>query len=503
MSDVPFRDALRPGMMPTRTKIVATVGPASESSETIQRMIEAGVSVFRFNFSHGTLEEHALRLQRVRELAAQLDAPVAVLGDLQGPKIRIGKVPGGGIHVGTGTTIIIQREAMLAVAESDTQVRFSSTTPSIIDDVQVGQRLLINDGAIRTLVVEASRDELTCTVTHGGEISSGKGINLPDTDLSLSTISPRDRECITWAVDHELDYLALSFVRSPADIQELRAAINQRMKESDIESRRLPIIAKIEVPRALNAIEDIVQETDAIMVARGDLGVEMDLAEVPVIQKRLSLLAQHYGTPCIVATQMLESMMHQPVPTRAEANDVANAIFDQVDAVMLSGETAVGEYPVITVEHMARIARNAEAYLATLGGKSSPPSHLQALKHRTAAMAHGTWNAARDAGACAVVVWSEEGTGARLLSQNNFHVPIFAVTSDLRAARIMQLLRGVQPICMELPPESIDQFERTMDAILLERGVARQGECYVMMAGEPLGVSGVTDTVRLHYIGEA
>jgi len=482
---------------PALTKIVATLGPASSDESTIRKLIEAGVSVFRLNFSHGTVEDQTARAKTVRAVAEELGRPTALLGDLQGPKIRVGKVKEGGIEVATGATVVFRRGHGLATGEGK-PLHFGCTYPGLIDDVQPGQRLLVNDGAIRTLVVAKRADELECTVTVGGLITSNKGINLPDSSLNVEPMSERDWDQAKWAIEHDLDFLALSFVRCAADVIGLRDGL----KGLSGGSSSIRIIAKIELPSAVTQVESIIEAADGIMVARGDLGVEMELARVPVIQKQLLKAAQSFGKPCIVATQMLESMIGSPSPTRAEASDVAGAIMDGADAVMLSGETAVGKYPVLAVENMRRIAEFTEQHLATLPKDASPPQRLMESRYRTAALTHGVWTVAHDIGAKFVVVWSQQGGGARYLSQNNFCVPIVAITSDDRAARQMQLLRGVVPVRMPVP-ESLARFTAMVDAYLLETSWAQGGDPCVLVAGCPLGVTGVTNTLALHWIGNA
>ncbi|UCD75882.1 MAG: pyruvate kinase [Phycisphaerales bacterium] len=487
---------------PPLTKIIATLGPASSTEDTIGDLIRAGVSVFRLNFSHGRLEEHQRILKLVRKVAAALGQSTAVLGDLQGPKIRVGEVAEPGVELAEGATVVFQREPIVARPAADGGVqRFSATCEEVIDDPESGQRLLINDGAVRLLIIAKTDDELTCTVTHGGLVTSGKGINLPDTDLSLGPLGERDWRHVRWAIENDLDFLALSFVRSDDDVRELAAGIQRIAAELERSSFRLPIIAKIEIRKALEEIESIVEQADAVMVARGDLGVEMDLAQVPVIQKRLMAIASDFGKPCIVATQMLQSMITEPVPTRAEANDVAGAMFDRADAVMLSGETAVGKYPVLAVHNITRIARFTEAYLATLPADPSPPERLIASRYHGPGLAHGVWTICQDITAKCVVVWSQGGDGARYLSQNNFLVPIVAVTSDERIARQMQLLRGVIPLRMD-PPPTFDEFEAAIDEHLRHAHGIKNGESCLIVAGEPLGAVGVADHIMIHAVGE-
>lgn len=485
---------------PPLTKIIATIGPASASAETIGKLIEAGVSLFRLNLSHGRPEHHHNAVQTVRQVAESLDAPTAILADLPGPKIRISQMPEGGIMASTGATIHIVRSE-----ESDIDgsvIRLGTSCECIVDDVQPGERVLINDGAVRMLVVDKTPDAAICTVTHGGLLTSRKGVNLPDSTLSMPSITDLDWRATRWAIEHGVDLLALSFVRSGDDVRELLRGIGEITTTLERPAFRMPVVAKIETPSAVCNIEDILEVADGIMVARGDLGVEMDLARIPVIQKQLMQRADHHGKPCIVATQMLESMVNAPVPTRAEASDVAGAIFDGVDAVMLSGETAIGQFPVVAVEQMARIAHFTEAHLATLPQRTSAPQKLIESRYRTAALAHGVWTVAQDIDARFVVVWSQQGGGARYLSQNNFRIPIFAVSSDERAARRMQLLRGVTPIHMPVP-ESVEQFANAVDEHLTSRGLASVGDLYVLVFGKPLGMEGVTDSLMVHAVGSA
>jgi pyruvate kinase len=509
------------------TKIVATVGPASSDGATIGKLIQAGVGVFRLNFSHGTLEDHSQRTQTIRDVAAQLGRPIAIMGDLQGPKIRVGQISGDGIDVEPGSTVVFRRGEFVASAPpAGEPILLASTYARLVDDVQPGHRVLINDGAVRLLALAKRRDEIECAVTAGGagRITSGKGINLPDTHLNVETLSDRDWHHVQWAVTRDLDFLALSFVRTAEDVMKLREGLSEMAsrrkptgsqrgharddgdREACLGERQmtadspLRIIAKIELPTAVQNIESIIQVSDGIMVARGDLGVELDLARVPVIQKQLIAVADAWGKPCIIATQMLESMTRSPAPTRAEANDVATAIVDGADAVMLSGETAVGNYPALAVEYIRRIALATEQYVAALGPTPSPPQKIIESRYRTAALAHGAWTIAQDLQAKFVVVWSQLGGGARHLSQNKFSIPILAISSDDRAARQMQLLRGVTPLRMPVP-DNLAHFTRMVDDYLTATGWAEPGDLCILMAGMPIGESGVTNALAIHTIG--
>ncbi len=487
----------------TLTKIIATLGPASVGPDVLIRLIEEGVRVFRINFSHGTFDDFEKSLRAVRRASEQLGIPVGVLGDLSGPKIRIGKVCDAGVILATGEQVLFQRQPIVAGVEGCESVTFSTTYPSFLDDVQPGHRLLIDDGAVRMLVVDKQGDgdeeRLSCSVTVGGRVTSSKGINLPDTPVSAPSLTPHDWRCVDWAVKHAVDFLALSFVRRAQDVKTLKSRLIETAGDA---GRQIPIIAKIEKPQALEDLEAIVQESDALMVARGDLGVEMDLAMVPVIQKRIISMAHEYGKPVIVATQMLQSMIEAASPTRAEVSDVANAIYDGADAIMLSGETAVGRYPVQAVGIMAWIARTTQDDLA---GQSSPhaptpPRRLQESRYRTAALAHGVNVVVRDLGAVLMGIWSQRGGGARYLSQNRPLIPIIAASSDPAVLRRMSLLFAVTPVLMD-QPANLEDFAAKIDQLIRDRRWACEGDSVVLVAGEPIGTRGVTNTLLIRQLG--
>lgn len=498
------------------TKIVATIGPASDSPEIVRKLIEAGVAIFRFNFSHGDFAAHERRLDVVRQVAAELDRPIACLGDLQGPKIRVGKVESPGIVVSPGQTVVFRNDLEFARVEhgpSGEPIAILPTTYApIVREVEPGHRVLINDGAIRLLAVARERnDELRCTVTVGGGglITSSKGINLPQSEVSAPAITDRDWECVGWAVENHLDFLALSFVRTAAEVLELKerlAALCPVTRLTDLkgESATIPVIAKIEKPQAVENIESIVKAADGIMVARGDLGVEMDIARVPVVQKQLIAAAHNWGKPVIVATQMLESMIENSSPTRAEASDVANAVFDGADAVMLSAETATGKWPVVVVETMRRIASAAEDRMVETASHHEAPRELIQSRYQTAALAHGAWQIARDIGAKAVVCWSQAGGTARYLSQNDFDIPIIAYSSSLRACRRMAILRAVTAVCLKTPegPAPLASWNEQSDRFLVSRGIAAKGEPVVILCGRPLGIAKSVNLVAIHRVGD-
>jgi pyruvate kinase len=487
------------------TKIVATVGPATNTSATLLRLIEEGARVFRINFSHGSPADFERSLAAIREAEKLAGFPIGVLGDLSGPKIRVGKVAGEGVQLNVGDEVLFQHGTLVTTQPKPGEpVVFCATLPNVIDDVEPGQRLLIDDGNVRVLITEkvgsGPQRTLRGSVTVGGKVTSSKGVNLPDSDLKVPSITEHDWRCVDWALAHEIDFLALSFVRQAADLHELRAYLK---KHTPAGRGMMPIIAKIEKPQALTDLEQVVVASDLLMVARGDLGVEMDLAEVPVIQKRIIALAHDHGKPVIVATQMLQSMIESVTPTRAEVSDVANAIFDGADAVMLSGETAVGKYPVQVVNTMARIALATQRHIGQERSRlRTAPAKLRQSQYRTAALAHGVANIVQDLSARCIAVWSQQGGGARYLSQNRPTIPIFAVSSDPLALRRMTPMYAVQPALMATPPEHLEAFVDAVDLMLRQRQWVQSGDAIVIVAGEPLGAAGVTNNVRVHFSGD-
>ncbi len=500
---------------PTLAKIVATVGPACSHPQTLRALIDAGVNVFRLNLSHGSLTEHGAALRAIREAAKAADLPVAVLGDLPGPKIRVGLCPEGGLQIDERTVVIIDPARREPAASEGGCVHIGCSYAHLAGDVKPGERVLINDGALRLRAVERSPQDpptaVRCVLDRGAPTSlllSRKGVNLPDSDLRLSSLTERDWELVEWAVGSGVDLLALSFVRRAADVamlQERLAGLTSVTRDVDAgQPAEIPVIAKMETPQAVAAMDEIVKQADGIMVARGDLGVEMDLWDVPVIQRRLIQCADSWGKPCIVATQMLESMINAPTPTRAEASDVATAVISHADAVMLSGETAVGRYPVETVETMNRIIHAAETYLSTRREAPTPPPHAVADRQRSAALAHGAWYVARDVGAKLVVVWSQHGGLARYLSQTGFTIPIIAYSSSAAHTRRMALLKGVRPILGTVPdepPSALALWNDAVDTELLRRGWAGLGDTILLIAGQPLGAPKVAGTMAIHHVG--
>jgi pyruvate kinase len=477
-----------------RTKIVATMGPACGDVEMLYSLFQAGVDVCRLNFSHGDLDSHLQMLRNIREAAARWDQPIAILGDLCGPKIRLGKIPdtegSGGLTIASGEDLIIQRRDTRGPGH-----RVYSIYHHLVDDVQVGHRVLIEDGLLRFICTEKNPHELKCNCTVGGILRSAKGINLPDTSVNIPSITDRDWECVDWAVENDLDYLALSFVRKPEDLQLLREHL--RNKESDIH-----LIAKIEKSEALDHIEGIVESSDGLMIARGDLGVELDIARVPIIQKDLIRRCQTSGKPVIVATQMLQTMIEQASPTRAEVSDVANAIFDGTDAVMLSGETSVGKFPLGTVHMMSHVAEVTEEYLISSRTTLAPqPQPASSTLRFSAAVARGVRQIVGDLKVKLVVIWSQTGATARIFSKSRFPVPLIALSSDHRALRRAALHYGVIPFEMA-PPQSMPELIEGVDAMVRTRNFAAPGDRIVIVTGAALGTPGTLNGIVIHTIGE-
>jgi pyruvate kinase len=477
-----------------RTKIVATMGPACGDVEMLYSLFQAGVDVCRLNFSHGDLGAHLQMLRNIREAAARGDKPIAILGDLCGPKIRLGKIPdtdgSGGLSIGSGEQLIIQRHDKPGDGK-----RVTSIYAHLVDDVQVGHRVLIEDGLLRFICTEKKSHELLCNCTVGGVLRSSKGINLPDTSVNIASITDRDWECVDWAVENDLDYLALSFVRKPEDLLLLREHL--RNKDSDIH-----LIAKIEKSEALDHIEQIVEAGDGLMIARGDLGVELDIARVPIIQKDLIRRCQTSGKPVIVATQMLQTMIEQASPTRAEVSDVANAIFDGTDAVMLSGETSVGKFPLGSVHMMSHVAGVTEEYLiASRSTQASLPQPGSATLRFSAAVARGVRQIVTDLKVKLVVIWSQTGATARIFSKSRFPVPLVALSSDHRALRRAALHFGVIPFEMAPPPTMQDLVDG-VDAMVRQRKFATPGDRIVIVTGAALGTPGTVNGIVIHTVGE-
>jgi pyruvate kinase len=468
------------------TKIVATLGPATSSETTIRKLLRAGVEVFRLNASHGSLEEHRRRIRTVRALSGETGTGAGILFDLQGPKIRLGKFEGGACELNTGSAFTITTQPVLGTCE-----RASTNYPAFARDVKPGNRILLADGSVELKAIDADGVSVRTKVVSGGVVGDNKGINLPGVEVSSPSLTEKDLEDMVFALEEGVDILALSFVRTAGDVKRLREYLHNRNQD-------LPVVAKIEKPEAWENLEAILAEADGVMVARGDLGVEMALERVPFIQKSIIERARNRGRFVITATQMLESMVENPLPTRAEVSDVANAIFDGTDAVMLSAETSIGRHPVEAVEMMARVASGAEVSVRTRKLEDPPHGANPTYAEIVADAAH---HAANVASVAAIVVFTSSGFSARLVARYRPPVPIYAFTTDDVVARRLSPIYGVRPIFAPRVP-STDAMLSLMDRVLVERGMVKDGDGVIFVAGQPIGRSGTTNLLKLHRIGE-
>ncbi|MFC8345496.1 pyruvate kinase [Streptomyces sp. NPDC057280] len=471
-----------------RAKIVCTLGPATDSYDQIKALVEAGMDVARFNLSHGSYAEHEERYQRVRKASDETGHSVGLLADLQGPKIRLGRFAEGPVLLerGDSFTITVEEDA------EGNQGQCGTTYAGLAGDVTPGERILVDDGKVCLEVTGVDGPRVHTTVIEGGMVSDHKGLNLPGVAVSVPALSEKDEADLRWALRTGFDVIALSFVRSGRDIEDVHRIMDE-------EGRRLPVIAKVEKPQAVDAIDDIVAAFDGIMVARGDLGVEMPLEQVPIVQKRAIKLAKRNAKPVIVATQMLDSMIENSRPTRAEASDVANAVIDGTDAVMLSGETSVGKYAVETVRTMARIVEAAEEDILA---KGLPPL-TERNKPRTqgGAVARAAAEMGDFLGARFLVAFTQSGDTARRLSRYRSPIPLLAFTPEPATRSQLSVSWGVETF---LGPrvDSTDAMVDQVDELLLKYGRCEKGDVVVITAGSPPGVAGSTNLVRVHHVGE-
>ncbi len=468
-----------------RAKIVATLGPATSTYETVRALIDAGLDVARLNLSHGDYSVHDANYANVRRAADDSGRAVAVLVDLQGPKIRLGKFENGPHDLAPGDIFKITIEDVPGTKEL-----VSTTFKGLPQDVKPGDFLLIDDGKVRVEVVEADATTVTTKVIVGGPVSNNKGINLPGVAVNVPALSEKDEDDLRWALRTGADWIALSFVRDARDIER----VHEIMEE---EGRWAPTIAKIEKPQAVDNLEQIIEAFDGIMVARGDLGVELPLEAVPIVQKRAVELARQNAKPVIVATQMLESMISNPVPTRAETSDVANAVLDGADAVMLSGETSVGEYPIIVVQTMARIVESTEEHGLERIQKLTNRPRTQGGIITLAAVEVAEFVEAKF-----LTVFTESGDSARRLSRLRSRIPMLAFTPEQRIRRRLALTWGIQPILIDRV-EHTDLMYIQVDKYLLGHKMAEEHNKVVVISGSPPGIIGSTNDIRVHQVGDA
>jgi pyruvate kinase len=472
-----------------RTKIIATLGPACNTAEMIHALIGAGVDVFRLNFSHGEAERRVRIIRIIREASEAVGKYIPIVGDIQGPKIRLGEVEGS-VHLKTGATFTLTTRPVKGTARI-----VSTPFEPLPREVQPGHRILINDGLVELVVTKVEGTDVHTRVVHGGPISSRKGMNFPDSELSIPAITDKDIKDLKFAVEQKLDYIAASFVRRKKDIAELRRLLHE------FGGDEIEVIAKLEKSQAIDSLDEILEISDGVMVARGDLGVELPPEAVPIIQKRVLETASRWGRFAITATQMLESMTSNSRPTRAEASDVANAIFDGSDAVMLSAETASGLYPVETVEMMARIVVAAEQnrHLQHAGPRA-PFRQFTETDEFTDALAGAANYAAEQIDARYIVVFTQTGFAARLMSKFRPAVPIVALTPSTWVARRMNILWGVTPLVLQEAGEFHEQIVERVDEFLLDKKIVVPGDRLVILMGSPIYQRAKTNLLRVHRV---
>ena len=468
--------------MSRRAKIVCTLGPATGSLEQITALVESGMDVARLNFSHGAHADHEKSYRMVREASDKVGHAVAVLADLQGPKIRLGTFADGPVSWVSGSRVCITVEDVEGTAE-----RVSTTYKDLSNDVRVGDRLLVDDGKLALTVVEVDGPDVWCLVLEGGQVSNNKGLSLPGVAVSVPALSEKDAADLRFALSLSVDFVALSFVRSPRDVELVR----EIMRQEDVE---VPVIAKLEKPEAVENLEAIVEAFDGIMVARGDLGVELPLERVPLVQKRAVQAARERNKPVIVATQMLESMIENSRPTRAEASDVANAVMDGADAVMLSGETSVGKYPIAAVRTMERIIDAVES-----DGIRTPQVH-RISSSRSGAIVRAAKDIGESMDVKALAAFTLTGNTAQRLAALHTRLPILAFTTDPRVRSRLALSWGVETFLVPTVTHTDDMVGQ-VDFSLLSIGRLREGDRVVIVAGSPPNTAGSTNLVRVHEVG--
>lgn len=465
-----------------RTKIIATLGPASSSPEMMTRLFQAGADVFRLNFSHGTHEDHAARIAIIRELEDKFERPIGILADVQGPKLRVGRFGGGRVHLQTG-----QRFRLDLNPTPGDRERVNLPHPEILEAASIGCSLLLDDGKLRLRVIRKTADALETEVVVGGPLSDRKGVNVPDVVLPIPALTVKDREDLEFAVSHGANFIGLSFVQRPEDVIEAKRLIDGRAW----------VMVKLEKPQALDNLDEIMALTDAVMVARGDLGVELPPEEVPLQQKRIVHLARRLGKPVVVATQMLESMIAAPAPTRAEASDVATAVFDGADAVMLSGETAAGQYPYEAVNMMDRIVARVEidaGWRALIDASRVAPERTAAD-----AIAAAATQVAETIGAKAIVAFTDSGSTALRVARERPAAPVIGLTPKPDTARRLAVVWGVHAV-VSPDAHSLSEAVHRAERAALTEGFAAHGEEIVVAAGVPFGQPGTTNALRVALI---
>jgi pyruvate kinase len=473
-----------------KTKIICTLGPATDKPGVLESLVKSGMNVARINFSHQDHDTHLRRIEQLKKIRKEQGVPIALLADTKGPEIRLGQIPDGPVTLKAGQTFILSTKE-----EDGDATRASISYADLPSDLKKGDTILIDDGLVEMEVTAITGTEISCMVKNDGEISSNKGVNVPGVELSIPYISSRDRSDIRFAVNQDFDFIAASFTRNAQDILMIREELD-RMGCKDMK-----IIAKIENAQGVNNIDQIISVVDGIMVARGDMGVEIPLEEIPVIQKKLIKKAYIAGKQVITATQMLESMIHNPRPTRAETTDVANAIYDGTSAIMLSGETAAGLHPIEAVQTMDRIARRTERdidYKKRFNHRSEMEIDLCSV---TNAISHATCAAAHDLSAAAIITVTKSGTTAKMISKFRPDCPIIGCATSEKVMRQMNLSWGVTPIVLKEQASSDKLFSHAVEEAA-HAGLIKDGDLVVITAGVPLGQSGTTNMLRVQVVGE-
>lgn len=459
------------------------MGPATATREKVAELVSSGMNVARMNFSHGSHADHQQVYDMVRAAAKESGRAIGILGDLQGPKIRLGTFADGPVEWSTGETVRVTVDDV-----EGTHDRVSTTYEGLVADAKVGDRLLVDDGKVGLTITAVEERDVVCEVVEGGEVSDHKGLSMPGMDISVPALSDKDVEDLEFALRVGVDFIALSFVRSPADID----LVHQVM---DRVGQRVPVIAKLEKPEAVDNLEAIVLAFDGVMVARGDLGVEVPLEHVPLVQKKAIRIARENAKPVIVATQMLDSMIHNPRPTRAETSDVANAVLDGTDAVMLSGETSVGGYPIETVQTMSSIVEAVEA------GSSDPPPLSHVPRTKRGVISYGARDIGERLNAKALVAFSQSGDTVRRLARLHTRLPLLAFTPEESVRSQLALTWGTETFLVS-SVDTTDQMVRQVDQAMLSLGRSQRGDMVVIVAGSPPGTVGSTNLIRVHRLGE-
>ena len=468
-----------------RTKIVCTIGPASHSTDVLERLISAGMNVARLNFSHGTHAEHLEVIAAIRYISDSLGQPVAILQDLSGPKIRIGQIAAGAVDIVSGDLLTLTTRQVPGDGQE-----ISVTYPDLPKDVATGDTLLLSDGLLELEVVETTSEDIKCKVQIGGTLSSHKGINVPTSSIRGPALTDKDRNDLAFGIQHDVDYVALSFVRTASDVLQAKRSIEEQ-------GGAVPLIAKIEKREALNNIDEIIEVADGIMVARGDLGVETPLEKGPLIQKLLIEKSNLAGKPVITATHMLRSMVDNPRPTRAEVTDVANAVLDGTDALMLSEETAVGRYPVQAIQIMARIAEDAESGFPFEAWRQR--ADIKRVKPLEESVGHAACDLAEHIDAASIITFTQSGSTARLVAKNRPRHPILAPTPLETTYRRLSLVWGVIPMRSETARNTDEMIESALSEALKSRLVQR-GQRVVVTSGVPVGAPGTTNLIKVHVL---